>query len=212
MIENGEPVIGKVAAAIGGGATLSATQYFFDVPEGATEVFVSLFAFNPSEDIDLEIRKDERVSINGSTIVSDYFSETVGSGSEAITIDSTSNPALSSGRHFIGIVNYESVEVSFTMVSQVEGGGTQLPTQTPSPTATPTASPTITQTSTPTSTPTDTPTEDPTSTPTPTPTFQEPNPTQTLLERADFDGNQLIDVRDLLIFRSLWGEDWSESP
>ena len=213
-LENGTPIVGEVAAAVGGGATLSATQYFFDVPAGATEVFVSLFALNPLQDIDLEIRKDERVAINGTSIVSDYFSETVGSGSETLTITSASNPPLSSGRHYVGIVNYDPAPVSFTLIAQIESGTEETPTPTPSLTPTPsftpssTPSPTSTFTQTPTTTPTNSPVG--TASPTPSPT-ETPDPTQTLLEKADFDGNQKIDARDLIIFRELWGQDWNQT-
>ena len=199
LLENGIPKIDQIAPAVGQSATLSATQYFFDVPSGATEVFVSLFAFNPLHDIDLEIRVGERIGLNGSTILSDYFSETVGSGNEAITLDLASNPPLSPDRYYIGVVNYEVESVSFTLLAQVQGGTGETPT------------PTLTETPTPSTT--STPSTTPTRTQTPTPSITvAPDPTSTLLERADFDGNQRIDSRDLLLFQSLWAEDWSQSP
>ncbi|MCB9784514.1 MAG: hypothetical protein H6751_16235 [Candidatus Omnitrophica bacterium] len=202
-IESGTPVLGQIAAAPQGGATLSATQYSFDVPSGATEAFISLFAFDPGMDIDLEIRQGQPVEINGASLVSDYFSETIGSGSETLSIDLSSNPPLTAGTHYVGIVNYENVAVSFTLLVEVSNGSAETPTPTDS----------VTQTETPTSTltPTLTPTPTQTETVTPTPTETEgTDPTHTLLEKADLDGNQRIDARDLLIFRTLWGEDWSE--
>lgn len=189
-IQSGAPVLGQVAAAAEGEGVLSAVQYFFAVPEDATRVFVSLFALDPGHDLDLEVRKGERVALQGSTILSDYFSETVRSGSETLSIAPDSQPPLSPGVHYIGVVNYEAVEAAFTLFVEIEGGGTTEPTPTPSPTST----------STPTPTPS--PTETPSLSPTPD---EQPTPTLSLLERADLDGSGRVDSEDLLLLLTVWG-------
>lgn len=191
-IQSGSPVLGVVAAAEEGSGVLSSIQYFFDVPEGAASVFVSLFALDPGHDIDLEVRRGERVALQGSTILSDYFSETVGSGSETLSIAPDSQPPLTSGIHYIGVVNYEAVEVAFTLLVEIEAGGTTEPTPTPSATATPTA----------TSTPTASATPSPTESPTPD---EQPSPTLSLLDRADLDGSGRVDSEDLLLLLTVWG-------
>lgn len=187
-VQSGAPVLGQVAAAAEGEGVLSTVQYFFEVPEGATRVFVSLFALDPGLDIDLEVRRGERVALQGSTILSDYFSETVGSGSETVEILPGSQPPLTPGIHYIGVVNYESVEVAFTLLVEIEGEGETEPTATPSPTSTAAA------TATPTHSPTETPTQP-----------EQPTPTLSLLERADLDGSGRVDSEDLLLLLSVWG-------
>lgn len=189
-IQSGAPVLGQVAAAAEGEGVLSAVQYFFAVPEDATRIFVSLFALDPGHDIDLEVRRGERIALQGSTILSDYFSETVGSGSETLSIAPDSQPPLSPGVHYIGVVNYEAVEVAFTLLVEIEAGGTTEPTPTPSPTATATATPTASATPS----PTESPTPD-----------EQPSPTLSLLDRADLDGSGRVDSEDLLLLLTVWG-------
>lgn len=192
---NDVPQPGTVAAA-GEGAVLSATQFVFDVPEGASQVTITLAADNLLQDIDLHVRYADRVEVqNGGTLVSDYFSETVGSGFEVVTISGESDPPLVAGQYFAGVVNYEMQPVPFSITGSHDGttaGPTETPTvvvdpatATPTVTASPTPSPSVTSTSVPTASPTS---------------------GEDMLHRADLDGDETIGHGDLLILIGLWGQ------
>jgi len=210
-LQNGEPVLGRVAAALEpGSAVLSATQYTIDVPAGATELAVTLFAVPTTLDIDLQVRFGQPVAVEGGgDILSDHFSETVGSGSEVVVVTPQSAPPLQAGTYYIGVVNYETQEVLFSLTAAHDAeSATTTPTATPTVEAsgTPTPTPTLTSTPSATLTPTASPTQTapPVSSPTPT-----PDPTTQLMEQADLDGNGEIDARDLLLLQSVWGLELS---
>ena len=209
QLQNDVEVTGSVAAADPGGAVLSTVQYFIDVPGGATSLDITLIADDLFQDIDLHTRFDQRVGVDGSGILSDYFSETTGTGFESITVTDESTPPIQGGRYYIGIVNFETNPVNFTLLAGHDvSSGTGTPTETfpplntntPTPSDTPgEATLTPTNTTPPpvaTATPTDSPAGNPTAT-----------STMSLLERADFDGDNTIGPGDLLILLGLWKQD-----
>ena len=215
ILENGEPIVDTVLAVLNPGeAVLSATQYAFHVPENASEVLVTLIAAPPTLDVDLYVRFGQRIEVGGQQgLISDYYSTSIGSGSETVAIAAASNPPLQPGVHYVGVVNYEMQDVTFALAASHDGSSaTETPTVAPTPTLSatplfsPTSAPTSTATATGTSTATQTPTPTQTEPSSPTPS---PSPTPDLLGKADLDGNDRIDARDLLIFQSLWGKQRS---
>lgn len=202
-LQNGQPVLDQVAAAPElGSAVLSATQYAIDVPAGATELAVTLIAVPTTLDIDLQVRFGQPVAVEGGgDILSDHFSETVGSGSEVVVVTPQSAPPLQAGTYYVGVVNYETQEVLFTLTASHDAeSATTTPTASPTLEATATSTPTPIPSATITPTAFPTPTNLPVTSPTPT-----PDPTTELLEQADLDENGKIDARDLLLLRSVWG-------
>jgi hypothetical protein len=97
---------------------LSHTQYSIAVPPGATQLSINL---NGNQDVDLFARFGQRVFIQGFHPETDYVSAG-DSGSEAITITSSSSPPLRAGTYFIAVANFGPGDAEFTVSATVVGG------------------------------------------------------------------------------------------
>lgn len=115
---SGQPRNGGIVAPPSNTGVLSHLQYSIDVPAGATNLKVEL---NGDQDVDLFVRFGDRVLNQGFRPVSDYVSAGK-TGSEVITVASSSVPALRAGTYFIAIANFGPGEANFTVKATVIGG------------------------------------------------------------------------------------------
>jgi hypothetical protein len=97
---------------------LSHTQYSIVVPPGATQLRIVL---SGTQDIDLFARSDRPVFNNSHTVVTDYFSRGP-SGTEAITVTPSSDPALHAGLYYMAVANFGPGDTDFTITATVTGG------------------------------------------------------------------------------------------
>ena len=118
-LTSGVPQSGSIATPDAGSALLGSTQYTIQVPNGATQLTVEL---NGNPDIDLYVRGGQRITIGSSGPVADHVSDSQ-TGSESITVTSSSSPALRVGTYFIAVGNYGPGAASFNVKATVTGGG-----------------------------------------------------------------------------------------
>jgi hypothetical protein len=94
------------------------------VPEGATELEITLATATANADLDLFVSYEAAPSITGGRVVSDYSSIS-DSGNERILINAQSNPPLRAGTYFIAIANFSTGrEVSATLNARIGTPGT----------------------------------------------------------------------------------------
>lgn len=98
------------------------------VPEGATELEITLATSTANADLDLFVSYEGTPAITGGRIASDYNSIS-DSGNERILINAQSNPPLRAGTYYIAIANYTTGrEVTATLNARIgtpnSGGGT----------------------------------------------------------------------------------------
>ncbi len=115
---SGQPQTGGMFAPPPGTGVLSHLEYSIAVPGGATQLRIEL---NGNQDVDLFARFGQRVIIQGFHPESDYVSASE-SGSETITITSSSSPPLRSGTYFIAVANFGPGEAEFSVTATVTGG------------------------------------------------------------------------------------------
>ena len=115
---SGQPQAGGMFAPPPNTGALSHTQYSIAVPAGATQLKIDL---NGNQDVDLFARFGQRVFIQGFHPETDYVSAG-DSGSEAITITSSSSPPLREGIYFIAVANFGPGDAEFTVSATVVGG------------------------------------------------------------------------------------------
>jgi hypothetical protein len=106
---------GSIPAPPAGSGTLGSTQYTIQVPAGAVSLGVNL---SGDQDVDLFVRAGERVAIAGGAVVADYKSETI-TGSESLTINAASSPALQATTYYIAVANFGAAATVFNVTATV---------------------------------------------------------------------------------------------
>jgi hypothetical protein len=115
---SGQPQAGAMVTPPPNAGALSHLQYSIAVPPGATQLRIDL---NGNQDVDLYARFGQRVFIQGFHPESDYVSAGK-TGSETITITSSSSPPLRAGTYFIAVANFGPGDAAFTVTATVTGG------------------------------------------------------------------------------------------
>lgn len=117
-LTSGVPQTGSIPApSQSGSGILGATQYRIQVPAGATELRVELRG-SGDQDIDLYVRFEQRIEIQGGRAVADYVSESP-TGNETITVTPSSSPPLRAGAYFIAVANFGPGQATFTVTATV---------------------------------------------------------------------------------------------
>ena len=95
---------------------LGSRQFVIDVPAGASVLTVYLFGANSEMDLDLLVRRGERIEIDDDDdLVADARSQTP-THLESLVLDDSSSPKLiPGGRYYIAVANYAPIEGSFTL-------------------------------------------------------------------------------------------------
>lgn len=118
-LTSGVPQSGSIDAPDAGSALLGSTQYTVQVPNGASQLTVEL---NGNPDVDLYVRGGQRITIGSSGPVADHVSDSQ-TGSESITINTSSSPPLRVGTYYIAVGNYGPGAASFNVKATITGGG-----------------------------------------------------------------------------------------
>lgn len=106
---------GSIPAPPAGSGTLGSTQYTIQIPAGALSLAVNL---SGNQDVDLFVRAGERVAVSGGAVVADHKSETI-TGSESITINAASSPALQTTTYYIAVANFGAAATAFNVTATV---------------------------------------------------------------------------------------------
>ncbi|MBI3653851.1 MAG: pre-peptidase C-terminal domain-containing protein [Acidobacteria bacterium] len=114
-LTSGVPVNGSLPTPNPNTCVLSDTQYTIAVPNGASELKVDL---NGNQDVDLFIRFGQPATIQDGTVVADFRSESL-TGTESLTVNSASFPALQSGTYFVVVSNCGPGAANFTVTATV---------------------------------------------------------------------------------------------
>lgn len=94
-------------------------QFSIYVPPGTSSLTVEA---SGGGDINLYVRFGSAVTIENNAIVSNYRSESVG-GSERVTVNSGSAPALATGTYYVGLTNCSAATVNFTVKALIASDG-----------------------------------------------------------------------------------------
>jgi hypothetical protein len=122
-LTSGMAQMGSVpGTATAGRCDLGFTQYRIQVPSGATQLRVNL---SGNQDVDLFVRFNQRVAVQGAQVVADFRSETL-TGTESVTITATSRPALQTGPYFIAVGNCSANTATISVTATVTGGSSAL--------------------------------------------------------------------------------------
>lgn len=113
-LTSGAPLNGYIARSAPGGVVFE-TQYWINVPGGATELRIDLSA---NTDVDLYVRAGEPVVIQNNDPTAEYRSVS-DNQQESITITPGSAPALKAGSYYMMIVNYGPGASTFTINATV---------------------------------------------------------------------------------------------
>ncbi|HYV03265.1 MAG TPA: NF038122 family metalloprotease, partial [Blastocatellia bacterium] len=123
-MSSAQPQTGAVSAPAGPGlGAMSHTHYSIVVPPGASQLRIDLIG---NQDVDLFARYGHSVVNSGHTVSADYGS-TTDTGSEHITITSSSSPALKEGIYYIAVANFGPGEADFTLTATATGGDYTCP-------------------------------------------------------------------------------------
>lgn len=119
-LSSGAPQTGTIPGSTTPGqcGIVLSTQYIISTPSTATQLQVTL---SGNADIDLYMRRNNRVELSGSRPVADHISESL-SSFESITVTPSSFPPLQSGQYYIAISNCSSNNVNFTLTATVTIG------------------------------------------------------------------------------------------
>ncbi|MBL8226920.1 MAG: hypothetical protein JNL98_00520 [Bryobacterales bacterium] len=108
------------ATLFNGPASLTIT-----VPQGATRLEVDMRAITLNADVDLYIRRNQDVGLDGRFVVADFLSEREGDSNESIVI---SQPQLQPGTYFIAFGVYtRNTPIQVSLTATVVGGSTAPP-------------------------------------------------------------------------------------
>jgi hypothetical protein len=130
------PQFNSIVAPAGEGAcVLSGLQFTINVPAGATQLKIVV---NGNQDADLFARFNQRVAVQGTTLLADFRSDSE-FGNETIIITPATSPALQSGIYFIGVSNCGPGVTPFNITATVSSGGGTSPVVLRSATFDPTA-------------------------------------------------------------------------
>lgn len=113
---SGVPATGSIPAPQPGGGLLGETQYTIQVPNGATQLTVTL---SGNQDVDLLVRFGQPIMITPAGDVIADFGSVSPTGNEVIIITPADSPPLQSGTYFIAVLNFGPGAATFTVTATV---------------------------------------------------------------------------------------------
>jgi Zn-dependent metalloprotease len=115
----------RAPAAPEGLGRLDPVQYTIDVPADGAALSVEL---RSASDLDLYLRKGQRVAFANGRLVYDQAASRPGAGDESLEVDLFSRPPLSPGRYFLAVVNRSAADAAYEIDAELEiaaAGGNQ---------------------------------------------------------------------------------------
>lgn len=117
------PQFSSMVAPTGNSCLLNGLQFAIVVPTGTTQLKIEL---NGVQDTDLYVRFNQRLAVQGDTVIGDFKSDS-DLGSETIIITPSTSPALQIGTYFIGIGNCGPGATPFNITATASSGGGTSP-------------------------------------------------------------------------------------
>jgi hypothetical protein len=114
------PQFSAMVAPTGNSCLLNGLQFAITVPTGTTQLKIDL---NGISDTDLYVRFNQRLAVQGNTVIGDFKSES-DLGSETLIITPSTSPALQIGTYFIGVGNCGPGASPFNITATASIGGT----------------------------------------------------------------------------------------
>ena len=129
-LESGVSRMGTIeGVAQGFTGTLGFVDYEIEVPTDATALRIDL-ENQASGNLDLGVRFGEPVTVQQGRLVTDVLSNST-EGSEVVTLDASSNPALKEGTYFLTVLNREKTRQNFTLTATLTRGTQPQPQPSP---------------------------------------------------------------------------------
>lgn len=118
FINSGSAVTGAIAAPSSGSGVIFGTQYGIFVPPGVTQLKLDLTG---TQDVDLFVRFNQRVTTSGGVVQSDHSSTNANTLPETIIITPGGLPALQSGLYYLAVGNFGPGAATFTLTATMSG-------------------------------------------------------------------------------------------